>query len=216
MPHSDRKHHCKAFASGNYADFTEKPVPLIEEWPHNWNKGEISYRINTHTDDTTRRGQERAVTVALRIWQLRIKDLKFKREYNIDTDVDFNVSFKPLENFSSPGVLAHAWFPGQGPISGDVEINDEWNWVTHSLIGDMGRPPLVPVMTHEFGHSLGLRHNIIDKTSIMYPSFNLGQKKNKLNDNDVERIQARYGARTISQRLIDYFRRRRDLGLDFR
>ena len=208
--------YCKAYASGQFADYTEQPAPLIEEWPHSWDKGEITYRINTHTDDTTQRGQERAVTVALRVWQLRIKDLRFKREYNTDTNVDFNVSFRPLEHFSSAGVLAHAWFPGQGEISGDVEINDEWNWVTHSAIGDMGRPPLVPIMMHEFGHSLGLRHDILDKTSIMYPSFNLSQKKNDLNTTDINRIQDRYGVRTLSQRILDYFKRRRDLGLDFR
>ena len=49
----------------------------------------------------------------------------------------------------------------------------------------------------------------------MYPSFNLGIKKNKLHIRDIQRIQSRYGARKISQRLIDYFQRRRDMAWDF-
>ncbi len=212
------KAYCKALAAGMFADYTEIGTPenIIEEWPHSWPKGEISYRLNTHTDDVTKRGQERAITVALRSWQLLIKDLRFRREYNIDTNVDFEVSFEQRDHFSSDGVLAHAWFPGQGDISGDVHINDNWNWVTHSAIGDIGRPPLVPIMMHEFGHSLGLRHDVLNKTSIMYPSFNLGLKKNDQNQTDINRIQDRYGKRSISQRLMDYFKRRRDLGLDFR
>ena len=50
----------------------------------------------------------------------------------------------------------------------------------------------------------------------MYPSFNLGEKKNDLGPSDKERIQSRYGERKLSQRILDYFMRRRDLGLDFR
>jgi hypothetical protein len=49
----------------------------------------------------------------------------------------------------------------------------------------------------------------------MYPSFNLGKKKNRLHERDIQRIQERYGARTISQRMLDYFQNRRDAGWDF-
>ena len=189
----------------------------IDEWPHNWPDGEVSYRLNNFTDDIESLGhQERAVTVALRVWQLRINKIRFRREYNEDVNVDFNVSFKPADHFSSEGTLAHAWYPGQGDISGDVHINDRWDWVTHSRIADIGHPPLIPILIHEFGHSLGLRHDTTEVYSIMYPSFNLGKRKNQLHPNDIERIQDRYGKRSLPQRIIDYFRRRRDLGLDFR
>ena len=188
----------------------------IDEWPHSWPKGEITYRLNNHTKDIAKASlQDRAVTVALRAWQLRISDLKFRRERNTDVSVDFDVSFQPLEKFSGKGVLAHAWFPGQGKISGDCEINDEWNWTTHSALQKLSTPPLVPILIHEFGHSLGLRHDTVTRESIMYPSFDLGQKKNKLGPRDIIRIQQRYGARKISQRIIDYFINRRDKGFDF-
>ena len=77
-------------------------------------------------------------------------------------------------------------------------------------------PPLVPILIHEIGHGLGLRHDTSSMESIMYPSFNIGKKKNTLNNNDIKRIQSRYGKRNLSQRLIDYFIRRRTLGYDYR
>ena len=207
---------CELNTSDRKLQFTDN-IEGIDEWPHSWPDGEISYRLNNFTNDISKEAHQlRAVTVALRVWQLRISKLKFRRERDPDKSVDFDVSFQPLEKFDNKkGVLAHAWYPGQGKISGDVEINDEWKWVSHSQLQRLSAPPLIPVLIHEFGHSLGLRHDTIDKASIMYPSFDLGQKKNQLGLRDISRIQGRYGARKLSQRVIDYFKYRRNLGLDF-
>ncbi len=191
----------------------EGAADAITTWPD----GEVSYRLNNFTDDINSEAKQlRAVTVALRVWQLRINKIRFRRERNPDVGVDFDVSFEPKDHFSSEGTLAHAWYPGNGTISGDVHINDFWGWVTHSELQTIGHPPLVPILIHEFGHSLGLTHDTVESDSIMYPSFNLSKKKNSLHERDIDRIQELYGARSISQRLIDYFKRRRDLGFDFR
>lgn len=206
---------CEAVSGFGKIEFKDE-IEGIDEYPHSWPDGEISYRLNNYTKDISKASlQDRAVTVTLRAWQLRISDLKFRRERNPDVSVDFDVSFQPLEKFSGKGVLAHAWYPGQGKPSGDCEINDNWEWVTHSELQRLSAPPLVPILIHEFGHSLGLRHDPTTMQSIMYPSFNLGVKKNKLHQRDITRIQAKYGARKISQRIIDYFQNRRDKGFDF-
>ena len=207
---------CQLRVTTDKIEFHEN-IEGIDEWPHSWPEGEISYRLNNFTEDISKQSfQHRAVTVALRAWQLRINKLKFRRERNSDVSVDVDVSFEPLSHFDNmKGVFAHAYFPGQGEISGDCHINDEWNWTTHSELQTLAKPPLVPILIHEFGHSLGLRHDTTTIDSIMYPSFDLGKKKNRLHQRDIERIQERYGARNLSQRIIDYFINRRDKGFDF-
>lgn len=197
--------------------FTENIEGIDNEWPHSWKKREISYRLNNLTTDIIKENhQRRAVTVSLRAWQLHLKDLRFRRERNPDVSVDFNVSFEPLAHFDNrKGVFAHAYFPGQGEISGDCHINDEWNWVTNSKLQTMAKPPLVPILIHEFGHSIGLRHDTHTRDAIMYPTFDMGRRKNQLHERDIQRAQERYGKRTLSQRILNYFSNRRNMAWDF-
>jgi len=208
---------CQALGQIEEIVFKEN-IEGIDEWPHSWPDGEISYRLNNYTTDILKRWQTRAVTVALRAWQLRITKLKFRKERNLDVEVDFDVTFEGGDHFSSPNVLAHAYFPGQGDISGDCHINDRWNWQPGVHLSDLARPPLVPVLIHEFGHSLGLRHDTLSSSmnkEIMYPSINLGSPTNKLGPRDIERIQERYGVRNIPNFIIRYFITRRNQGFDF-
>ena len=141
-------------------------------------------------------------------WQWRIKKIRFKRVRDPITPVDMNISWKPASFFSSKNTLAHAWYPGQGEISGNVEINDAWDYRATVRRSTLAKPPLLPIMIHEFGHSIGLTHDVINRESIMYPSFDLGKKKTVLGPVDVERIQKFYGVRTSMQRMIDIWRKR--------
>lgn len=200
-----------------------QPAVIIDEWPHRWPDGILTYRLNNLSPDIEKRKfQIRAVTVAFRAWQLRIKDVKFKRERDPDKKVDINISFEPLSAFNDRrGVLADAVLPGQGPLSGTIRMNDEWHWVYHGKHQTLSKPPLVPVLIHEIGHVLGLRHDTSDMEEIMYPSFDFGKRKYKLGNNTIRRIQGKagfvgYGERKLSQRIIDYFIRRRKEGYDYR
>lgn len=208
---------CQLLSNGVHGIIAKEDIEGIDEWPHKWDHLEISYRLNNYTSDfSNQKWQRMAVTVALRCWQLRTK-LKFRRERNPDSHVDFDVSFEDLDHFGGRrGVFAHAYFPGQGDISGDVHINDDWDWRATTKYQTLSKPPLVPILIHEFGHSLRLRHDTFDRNSIMYPSFDLGKKKDSLGPRDITRIQDLYGERVLSNRLIEYFRTRRRLGWDFR
>ena len=132
--------------------------------------------------------------------------------------MDFDISFEPKDHFSSDNILAFAYFPGQGDVSGDVHINDNWDWQPGVHLSNAAQPPLIPVMIHEFGHSLGLRHDTIAESmgkEMMYPTINLGKPLNKLGPRDVERIQNRYGERKLPNFIIRYFQNRRTQGWDF-
>jgi hypothetical protein len=191
----------------------------INEWEHSWKPlpRDISYRLNNFSDDFSKKWQIRAVTVAFRAWQWRLSKLKFRRERNPDAHVDININWEDLAHFDNKkGVLMHAYYPGQGDISGDVHVNDNWDYVAGSSFQSMAHPPFVPPMIHELGHSIGLVHDPFDVTDIMYPSFDLGKKKWKIGNRSVQRVQARYGARSIPQRIIDRFALRRLTGRDFR
>lgn len=213
--------HCNALIHDitNRISYREN-IEGIDEWPHKWPDGDVSYRLNNFSEDFKDKWQITAVTVALRWWQLYIQKLNFRREYNATAHVDFNVEWMPLAHFDNrKGILAHAYFPGQGDISGDVHINDDWSYVSGVHLQDLAHPPLTVVMAHEFGHSLGLRHDTMIEamgTEIMYPSLNLGEKVTQLGPRSIARIQDSYGARTVSQRILDYFAGRRLSGKDFR
>jgi len=97
----------------------EAPYPEINEWPHKWEKPILSYRLNNLSPDIQKEEhQVRAVTVAFRCWQLRVRNIKFKRHYPMTDPVDIEIWFRGQEEFSSEGVLAHAYYPGQSSASG--------------------------------------------------------------------------------------------------
>ncbi|MCK5600941.1 matrixin family metalloprotease [Candidatus Pacearchaeota archaeon] len=211
---------CEARNDGNQIGFKEN-IEGLDEWPlaKNWPDGEVSYRLNNRSTDFLARWQRDAVVVAFRVWNWRMGRLRARRERSPDAHVDIEISFEGREEFSHDNIFAHAYYPGQGEISGDIEINDEsWDWQPNVHLSDLSRPPLVPIMIHEIGHSLGLKHDTLSSsmhTEIMYPSYNMGRKQVSLGARDISRIQERYGARTLSQNVLDYFKRRRQAGWDF-
>ena len=86
------------------------------------------------------------------------------------------------------GTLAHAYsISSSNSINGDIHIDKEEDWT--------GTFDLATVLLHEIGHSLGLGHNLTDRTSILFPSY---QGANfTLGADDILGIQSIYGPAAV-------------------
>lgn len=85
------------------------------------------------------------------------------------------------------GVLGHAFFPNSEQDTVEIHMNAEISW---------GRKPpdynLLPALTHEIGHALGLRHSNYSD-ALMYPPY---KEDAALTRDDIVGIQSLYGPAT--------------------
>ena len=85
-----------------------------------------------------------------------------------------------------------SWYNGGSPFGAaaefDMQIDPDWTWTT----GGAANIDLQSVITHEFGHALGLNHSA-DGSAVMYPSYSAGSTKRSLAADDLAGIVAIYG-----------------------
>lgn len=98
------------------------------------------------------------------------------------------------------GDLAHAYYPGQDGLSGDVHFATGIPW---SIDGHWN---FLEAVTHELGHALGLAHEL-EEVAIMNPSYPshrfAGLGSGFLFPSDIQSLQAIYGAGVGSVQPLD-------------
>src|SRR3990167_6186524 len=183
-----------------------------------WNKSELTYSIINYTHDFDK--LRTALNLAMTSWDIEIPiRLKYVK-INSDITLAFSTTDKYFTDM--PGVLAYAYFPDSGSLSGKIIFNDNYLWSidgkpisareymkrTGKQVANMDNMfatyNILHTLTHEIGHSLGLIHSNY-KIDVMYPFYNGVME---LSENDIIRITNKYGKSSNNKRLKEWLKRR--------
>lgn len=186
------------------------------EWSHKWSEDVMYYDIIGECKSLSRKQLERGLNLAFSTWEAEINiKLHPSRMHNKipNFTIDFKTSDEEKQFKDSPSVLAYAYYPGQGSVSGKVVFNNDYIW---SLDGkevkakdaiDRGYPvkgtpspeqllrtyKFITVAIHELGHSLGLKHDEHGDTVDAMDSHYKGM--DVLSNWDILRIRLKYPER---------------------
>jgi len=192
---------CNVYASNknnNALEFIEDQP----EWDGKWDKPIIYYKIIGECRTMTRREIRKALNYAMTTWDIEIPII-FKSAWWFLKTPDITIDFKGKNEDTvfrdKPSVLAYAYFPAQGSVSGQVVFNNDYLW---DYLGRENRTySIIAVLVHELGHSLGLRHDVTgNKSGIdVMDAYYSGEDRIELSERDISRIVAKYGARIYSR-----------------
>jgi len=172
------------------------------EWQHKWEKDILTYDVEYHDSLKliSKRQLKRAVNLAISTWNFEIP-LKFKSAWKTQADIEIRFRTKEEDNYfkDKPSVLAYAYFPGQGSVSGQVVFDEA---IKKGLVENAHASNILKtyniyaVLIHELGHTLGLKHDVSgasDGKDIMDPYYSVDNLD--LSDRDIYRIRVKYGQR---------------------
>jgi len=192
------------------------------EWKHKWEKDILTYDVEYHESLKliSKRQLKRAVNLAISTWNFEIP-LKFKSAWKTQADIEIRFATKDEDNYfkDRPSVLAYAYFPGQGNVSGKVVFNASYIWdlkgrgikgkdaIKKGLVDNVSYPEnilktynIYAVLIHELGHTLGLKHDVTgakDGSDVMDPYYSVDNLD--LSDRDIYRIRVKYGVRVYDR-----------------
>lgn len=113
------------------------------------------------------------IDLALAAWSA-VADVQFVHvadgggAFNLEPNADIRIGAHAMDGPS--GTLAHAYFPPPNGLyaAGDTHFDSDEIW---SCEGELGSFNIGIVALHEFGHALGLSHELTD-IAVMNPSYN--------------------------------------------
>ncbi|XP_069507798.1 matrix metalloproteinase-25 [Ambystoma mexicanum] len=167
-----------------------------------WKKSQLTWRVRSfpQTPSLPKDTVRILMYYALKVWS-NASQITFQEDSTDSSDIliDFSKSYhEDGYPFDGPGgTLAHAFFPGEHPISGNTHFDDDETW-TYNSVEDQGTD-LFAVAVHEFGHALGLAHSSVEN-SIMKPYYQgpVGDPtKYQLPPDDVYGIEQLYGKKRL-------------------
>ena len=207
---------CTIFAWSVNNDKIEFIEDTQTEWREKWDLDVMCYDIIAPCRTLEEKKIKKALNLAMTTWDLEIP-VKFKSNWDnyrnpiSNITIDFKTSDEDHYFKDRPSVLAYAYFPGQGDVSGKVVFNNDYIWSTNGkpVSGKKAKEEgwvenayddnqlrtynIIHVLIHELGHTLGLRHDAHDNTDDVMDPYYSG--KLELSNYDLMRIRAKYGIR---------------------
>ncbi|OWF46684.1 matrix metalloproteinase-19-like [Mizuhopecten yessoensis] len=173
--------------------------PLEFNAPGNkWRKHSVTWNVINPTGQLSEGIQKLAIRNAFEYWSdvspLQFQETNGKSDIEIKFANGFHGDGRGNAFDGRGGVLAHAFFPGNGYLDGDTHFDDGERWVYHSNSGT----ELETVAAHEFGHALGLGHSS-NPSALMAPYYRGYIPGLRLHNDDVRGVQSLYGSPSRQQ-----------------
>ncbi len=164
-----------------------KDIGYAEQY--GWNKKDLTYYIEAYLSDLNKTEYETIIDLAFKAWE-DVADLRINRtSTKSSANLIVGVGSGRKDGFDGPsGTLAWCELPTRNTRQVQEKTDAAETWIGRS--GGRGIK-LLNVLTHEFGHGLGLVHSK-SKGALMAPYYSPDIAFPQKND-DIPRIQSIYG-----------------------